>query len=168
MKKLINILVIIGIAMTIIFTSCKGKKGDGNVAKSKEKTSALSKKAGNKIPDWMGNSTIILSDTIYGEEKTVKDLFGKPKDTTSVVITSTKNELKISNTIMKNGAVGMKYDVTFVFSDNGTCYPSTLYYEKPSTFQSDTIKCTGGPYNDPHGFGLVFGWLKELLSISYD
>lgn len=152
----------------IIFTSCKGKNKAGNVSNSKGKVSASSKKEKNKIPEWMGKSTIILSDTIFGEQKTVNDLFGKPKDTTDFVVTSTKNELKISNSIIIDGAVVMKYDVTFIFSDNGTCYPSTLYYEKPSTFQSDTIKCNGGPYNDPHGFGLLFGWLKELLSISYE
>lgn len=168
MKKLINILVIIGMIMPIIFTSCKGKNGAGNASKSKEKALVSSKKEKNMIPESMRNSTIILSEKIYGEQKTVNDLFGKPKDTTTVVITNTKNELKISNTIMKNDTVAMKYDVTFIFSENGTCYPSTLYYEKPSTFQSDTIKCNGGPYNDPHGFGLVFGWLNELLSISYD
>ena len=69
---------------------------------------------------------------------------------------------------MKNSSVALKYDVTFIFSDNDTCYPSVLYYENPSTFESGTIKCNGGPYKDQNGFGQVFGWLKELLPISYD
>ena len=168
MKKLISILVVIGIIMPILFTSCKGKNRAGKVSNPKSETSTLTKKEENKIPASMLKSIIILSDQIYGEEKTVNDLFGKPKDTTKVVITSSKNELKISSSIMKNDTVALKYDVTFIFSDNGTCYPSTLYYEKPSTFQSDTIKCNGGPYNDPYGFGQVFGWLKELIPISYD
>lgn len=120
------------------------------------------------IPKWMGESKIILSDQIYGSVKTVNDLFASPKDTTNVVITSTSNKLEISNDIVVNGAVTLKYTVTFIFSDNGTCYPSKLYYEKPSTFQSGTITCTGGPYNDPRGFGQVFAWLKELLPISYE
>ncbi len=69
---------------------------------------------------------------------------------------------------MVEGTVALKYIVTFIFSDNGTCYPSKFYYEKPSTFQSGTIKCVGGPYNDPNGFGQIFGWLNQFLQISYD
>lgn len=134
----------------------------------KQKGDSTSDSTKSSIPKQRGNSTIVLSEQIYGSQKTVDDLFGKPMDTTNVVITNKGNEMKISSSIMIDGAVGIKFDVTFVFSDSGTCYPSQLYYEKPSTFQSGTIYCDGGPYKDPHGFGEVFGWLQNLLPLGYN
>ena len=165
MKKLINILVVFAMVVPLALTSCKGKNKTGAEATIPSKNEVSSK---GSIPKAMGDAKIILSEQIYGSQKTVNDLFSKPKDTTKVAVTSKKNEMTISSSIMIDGSVALKYDVTFIFSDNGTCYPAKLYYEKPSTFQSDTIICDGGPYKDPRGFGQVFGWLKELLPVSYN
>ena len=165
MKKLINILVVFAMVVPLALTSCKGKTEKDATSLSSNKNEVSSK---GSIPKALGEATILLSEQIYGDKKTVNELFGKPKETTKLAVTSKKNEMTISSRIMKDGSVALKYDVTFIFSDNGTCYPAKLYYEMPSTFQSDTIICDGGPYKDPRGFGQVFGWLKELLPVSYD
>ena len=165
MKKLINFLVVFAMVVPLALTSCKGKTEKDATSLSSNKNEVSSK---GSIPKAMGEATILLSEQIYGSQKTVNELFGKPKETTKVAVTSKKNEMTISSSIMKDGSVALKYDVTFIFSDNGTCYPAKLYYENPSTFQSDTIICDGGPYKDPRGFGQVFGWLKELLPVSYN
>lgn len=120
------------------------------------------------IPKNMGNSVIVMSDTVYETTKTVNDLFGNPKETTNVVITNSESELKISTEEVKDGRITIKFDVTFKFSGSGTCYPAKLYYEVPLTFQSGTISCNGGPYNDPHGFGQVLMWLSQLVPRSYN
>ena len=149
--------------MTTFSCSASAKS---SIPKQKEDSTSDSTK--NSIPKQMGDSTIVLSELAFDSQKTVNDLFGKPKDTTKVVITNKGNEMTISSSIMVDGSVVAKFDVTFVFSDNGTCYPSQLYYEKPSTFQSGTVYCHGGPYNDPEGFGEVCGWIKNSLPLGYN
>ena len=129
-------------------------------------------KTNGTIPTWMGNSVIVATNEIYGSYKTVNDFFGNPsRDIANIVIQSSENGLQIACEIAEEGIVAIKFDVTFKFSkvgDGGTCYPTKLYYEIPTTFQSGTVYCNGGPYNDPNGFGQIMGMLQRLILWSYE
>ena len=59
---------------------------------------------------------ILLTDYLYGEQKTINDLFGKPKETTTVVVKSTDNELLLSHEVGADGVVILKIDIYFKLS----------------------------------------------------
>lgn len=124
------------------------------------------------IPDWMNNSVIVLSDYLYGTHKTVKDLFGgTPLETTNTVITSSDKQLVIVNEMVVEGSVIIRITTTFVMNkvgDAGTCYPSKFILESPMTFQSQTMSCYGGPYDDPEGYGQILGALSQCLPLLYE
>lgn len=123
-----------------------------------------------QIPQWMGKSVILLTDYLYGEQKTINDLFGKPKETTTVVVKSTDNELLLSHEVGADGVVILKIDIYFKLSkvgDAGTCYISKLYYESPMTFESQTLTCFG-PYNDPENYGQILDTISSLQPMLYD
>ena len=123
-----------------------------------------------QIPQWMGKSVILLTDYLYGEQKTINDLFGKPKETTSIVVKSTNNELVLAHEVGKDGIVVLKINIYFKLTkigDAGTCYISKLYYESPMTFESQTLTCYG-PYNDSENYGQILGFVSQLLPLMYD
>ena len=123
-----------------------------------------------KVPRWMGNSVVLLTDYLYGSNLTICDLFYNPKPTTSVVVNYSKDELKLHQEIKANGVVAMKADLTFKLTkvgDAGSCYISRLYVESPLTFESQTMTCYG-PYNDSGNYARILGALKSLLSLMYD
>lgn len=130
---------------------------------------AFAETKGN-IPDWMGKSSILLSEYTYGSTKTINDLFSNPKSTTTRVIESTENQLKISHVLSAKGAVIFKLDVTFKMSrlgESGTCFASELYYEIPATFESMRLKCSN-PRQEPEEYGQIMGLLQSLLLAFYD
>lgn len=49
----------------------------------------------------------------------------------------------------------------------GSCYPPELHYESPTTFQSDTLYCSG-PYNDPRNYGKILGFLWQILPLMFE
>ena len=122
-----------------------------------------------KIPAWMGDSSIFLSEVVYGKSMTINDLYGKkPLATTNTEIASSDDILVISNEYAEYGIVGMKVTTTFVMDQDGACYPAELVFEVPSTLQSETFTCDGGPLNDPENYGAILGTLSQLLNIFYE
>lgn len=123
-----------------------------------------------KIPDWMGKSTILLSEYTFGSTKTINDLFSNPKPNITRVIESTENQLKISHIFAAEETVIFKLDVTFRLSrlgESGTCFASELYYEIPATFESMRLKCSN-PQQEPEKYGQIIGLLQTLLAVFYD
>lgn len=123
------------------------------------------------IPSWIKNSVIVMSEHVYGENKTIEDLFGrKPLETTNTTITTTDKKLIIENEAVAEGVVILKIEVTFIMNkimDAGTCYPSKLVFESPMTFQTQTLTCYG-PYNDPENYGRILGFLSESMKLFYE
>lgn len=123
-----------------------------------------------KIPDWMGNSVILLTKEFTGKAETINSLFSNPCESTTVTVHTSDNELKLCHEIGASGIVILKVDVTFKLSkvlDGGTCYPYKLYYESPLTFESQTLSCRD-PYSDSQSYGYLLGSLYEFLPMLYD
>lgn len=137
-------------------------------------TSMIFAQSKETIPSWMKNSAIILSDVMYGSNKTVGTLFGdKFFESTNTKIATFDNKLIISNEIIDNelGTTLIKIEATFIMNrikDSGTCYPSQVIIEVPMTFQSQTFTCSGGPYNNPRKYGEILGCLKGYIENFYE
>ena len=124
----------------------------------------------DKIPDWMGNSIILMTKEYTGKTEPINSLFSNPTETTTVKIFIEDNELKLCHEIGVLDIVILKLDVTFKLSkvlDGGTCFPSKLYYESPLTFESETLTCKD-PYNDSRAYGYLLGTLYEFLPMFYE
>lgn len=124
----------------------------------------------DKIPEWMGNSVILLTKEFTGKAETINSFFNNPNEFTTVKVYASDNELKLCHEMKTEGIVILKVDVTFKLSkvlDGGTCYPYKLYYESPLTFESKTLSCRD-PYSDSQSYGYLLGSLYEFIPMFYD
>lgn len=123
-----------------------------------------------KIPTWMGNSEILFTDYFWRSSKTVFDFFCSPKDTTSVTVKYSDNELILYHEVIANGILACKVELVLKFSKNGNsgvCYISKFYMEVPRTFNSKLLTCYN-PYNDSGNYAEILGALYAALPILYD
>ena len=114
-----------------------------------------------KIPTDMGQSLIIESDKAFGTDKTINDIFAR-EPSSDITITTEGKKMYVD---MDCGLLQMKLTITF--SGLGTCYISKLYYNRPLTFQDETLTCSS-PYNDPNGYGEILGFFSSSLKWFYD
>ena len=109
-----------------------------------------------------------MSEYVWYANKTVLDLFGTPKDCTSVKITAENDIAILEIALSKDGDIILTMDVYIRFSGKGkamTCYVSRLDYELPTTFQHESIK-TSDPYSRESG--QILGALSQLLPAMFE
>ena len=125
-------------------------------------------KVTGSMPDWKWDSKVMLSEYVWYADKTVRDLFGTPKDETSVKITAENDIAILEISLSKNGDIILTMGVVIRFSGKGkamTCYVSRLDYEVPSTFQHESFK-TSDPYSRESG--QILGFLSQILPSMFE
>jgi hypothetical protein len=125
-------------------------------------------KVTGSMPDWKWDSKVLLSEYVWYANKTVRDLFGTPKDGTSVKITAENDIAILEIALSRNGDIIITMDVVIRFSGKGkamTCFVSRLDYEVPSTFQHESMK-TSDPYSREGG--QILGFLSQILPSMFE
>ena len=160
-------------ALCIFFTSCSKKASalTTNEVKTEENVTAesVTDETEQKIPDWMGNSVILYSNMLYGQNKTINDLFSNPKETTIIKNKVSKDALTINSEMKADGELSLKLDVSFKFQNTGdikTCYISKITFA--SSMSKETLECKNGPNSDLKKYGQMLGMLYEAVPIMYD
>ena len=99
------------------------------------------------IPEWMYNSEVISSDMVFGEVKTIGEIFGREEGeytrTTKKIV---NYNLVIINELVSEGVLYAKMTTTFVLArigDAGRCYISSVVIENPLEFKTLRYSCNG-------------------------
>ena len=101
----------------------------------------------DSIPEWMYNSEVISSDMVYGEVKTIGEIFGREEGeytrTTKKIV---NDNLVIINELVSEGVLYARLTTTFVLArigDAGRCYISSVVFEIPLEFKTLRYSCNG-------------------------
>lgn len=124
----------------------------------------------NRIPLWMENSALLVSEMAFGKPKLIKEIFSSPKETTFIKkLSYTNDSFEITACMGKDDMELFEMTLNFKctkIAESGTCFISSLEAKNLISFENVSLQCSSP--SDGYSYGKILGVLSSLHPAMFD